>query len=425
MNYVFIAACILMIIKVGRRKLDFYSVGAICHILYNFHCVYGIVFISSHEVRNSYYYYSPIDTRVYIIVLVQMAIIYAAMMINDKKSKKLTPPFIVDNYADKTKERIYIIACGIAWIIMIYNIMRIGVSNLNAEKSYIWSQVSSLYVTSNWLGMAVFTYALKNKKYLLALFGAGPVLLHFFFGSRAYFAVLCIIVILVKSERIKNSFHKNFKIYILGAITLVFILAYKKMYTAIKAGNFFEAIQVLIDPDTYAYVLRLGEPRIVLANLNYIVTNNVKLGLGDLLDRIISIVPYLNNVIRPGKYVAVSTILRNDLSSTYGLASNIWGEFYALGSYFLLFVMFFLWIRMLGWGNKLITRRDWSSDFYMPLVAYFGFYIHRLDFVKAVGNAKMVVMAMILFLLAAIFVTRNFKIKLQRRGKGNREIRGN
>ena len=417
MNYVFIAACIIMIIKVARRKLDFYSVGAICHILYNFHCAYGIVFISSHEVRNSYYYISEIDIRVYVIVLLQMAILFAAMVLHDRNAMKWKSPLIVDNYSDRTKDRIFTIACGIAWLIMLYNIMRIGVSNLNAEKSYIWAQISGLYVTSNWLGMAVFTYGLKNKKYILAILGAGPVLLHFFFGSRAYFAVLCIIILLLKSEKIKNSLHKNLKVYILGIFAVVFILAYKRMYTAIKAGNIIGAFQVLTDPDTYAYVLRLGEPRIVLANLNYIITNNVRLGGGDLLDRIISIVPYLNNVIRPGQYTAVSTILREDLSSTYGLASNIWGEFYALGSYFLLFFMFLLWIKMLDWGNKLIARKDWSANFYMPLVSYLAFYIHRLDFIKAIGNAKMVVMAMILFILAAIFVTKNSKITLQLRGK--------
>ncbi len=60
------------------------------------------------------------------------------------------------------------------------------------------------------------------------------------------------------------------------------------------------------------------------------------------MDRIISVVPFLNGLIRPDEYREESTILREDLSLTYGLASKIWGEFYALGLYVLMFTMYLL-----------------------------------------------------------------------------------
>ena len=420
MNYVFIAACVLMIAKLVRRRLDFYSIGAICHMIYNFHCVYGVVFISSHEVRNTYYYHSEIDLRVYLIVLVQMLLLYIAMSLNDQKPEPIQrQAFLVDKLSDRAKYISFVLACAMAWIIMLYNVMKIGVSNLTSDKSYIWTQVSGLYITGNWLGMAVFTYGLKEKKHVLALLGMAPVLLHFFFGSRAYFAALGIVVLLIYSDHLhlNSAVLKRIWILLVGIFGFIFIFVYKRVYLLFKSGDFSSVVKTLTDPETYAYISRLGEPRIVLSNLNYIIEHNIKLNFGDLIDRIISIVPFLNNFIRQGQYRAVSSILRLNLNSSYGIASNIWGEYYALGSYPLVLLMFLLWLRMLKWGNSIFCRRDWSAMFYLPIISYLSFYIHRLDFVKIVGNIKMDVMAMILFVAASVLVTRNTVIVVRRQIK--------
>lgn len=420
MSYVFIAFCIVLIIKVLRRPLDFYSIGAICLMIYNVYCSSGIVFISSHEVRNTFYYYSALDFRTYIIVLTQMVILYVTMVLNDKRKDSIVihDSLIIDDLSEGTKHNTFVIACSIAWAIMIYNIVfKIGISNLFAQKSYIWSQTSGLYVTSNWLGMAVFTYAIRRKEYILALFCAAPVLLHFFFGSRAYFVTIGIIVLLFNGKNIhfNKALFKRIGIIALTVFGSFFVFIYRRVYELIKVGDFSSAFRLFLDPESYSYALRLGEPRIVLANLNYIIQNRIKLGFGDLIDRIIAIIPFANNAFRSGKYTAMSTILRTDMDSSYGLASNFWGESYALGSYVLVVIMFLLWVRLLKWGNELIRRDDWTAAFCTPLVGYLSFYIHRLDFVKAIGNAKMVLMAMILFYLACVLVTRKKTIRFRHR----------
>lgn len=417
MRYIFLAACAVMVLKLLTRKTDFYSVGAICHMIYNFHCARGVVFVSSHEVRGAYYYYATIEPRAYMVILAQMLLLFVAMCMKDKLAKRPNlRPLVIDKMSNRVRFTLFCVACLIAWIIMLVNIGRIGVSTLLLDKSKIWGKVSGLYITSNWLGMAVFAYGFKEKHYLLAALGTAPVLLHFFIGSRAYFVALSIVAFLIMTRRISNkrAFFRRLFLLLAAVAGFIFVLSYKRMLVFIKMGEFSNAFAVLKNPETYAYILRLGEPRIVLANLNYIIEHNVRLGATDWFDRIISILPFLNNLIRQNEYTPVSAILRTSMNASYGLASNIWGEFYALGSYPLIAVMYLLWLRMLRWGDALVARKDWTSAFWLPLVAYLSFYIHRLDFVKAVGNAKMVLMAIILCLISLIMMTGNLYVSFSR-----------
>lgn len=422
MKYIFIVLSVIELIYVFCRELDFLSVGAISHFIYNYYCALGTVYISSHEKSGAYYYYTDISNAVYIIVILQIIILLAAMVLYDSQKRRRVqkPAFIADHFSEKTRTMIFNMSCTIALAITVYNIIRIGPSNLNADKSYIWERVSGLYIVGIWLGFAAFAYGIKNKKYILALLGAVPILLHFFFGSRAYFAAACIVVVVYFGKRMKQSIGSHLKIYAGAGVMAIFVLAYKKVYALLRQGDFLGAINVLFLPETYAYVFRLGEPRIVLANLNYIVDNHIKLGIGDIWDRVISIVPFLNDIFAPN-YQSMSSILRLSMNSSYGLASNIWGEFWAMGSYPLLFIMFIAWICFLMWGNALISRNDWTAYFSLPIVAYLSFYIHRLDFVKAIGNFKMCLMAALIFLAVSIFATHNTKIYLNQRVRLYRE----
>lgn len=415
---------IIEIVYVLQREFDFLSIGAIGHLIYNYYCAIGTAFVSSHEKSGAYYYYTDISKEVYIIVIFQIIILILSMVLYDnkriKRESKPKTALFADHLSNHAHTSIFRISCIIALGITIYNIIRIGPSNLNADKKYIWDRVSGLYITGIWLGFAAFAYGVKNKRYTLALFGSLPILLHFFFGSRAYFAAACIVVFLYYGTKIKKSLAKHFKVYAGAGVMAIFVLAYRRVYPLFREGDFLGAIAVFFLPETYEFVFRLGEPRIVLANLNYIIDNRIKLSIGDTFDRIISIIPFLNNILAPN-YIAMSSILRNGMSSSYGLASNIWGEFWAIGSYPLVFIMFILWIRFLIWGNSLLSRNDWTTYFAIPAVAYLSFYIHRLDFVKAVGNLKMCLMAWLIYLAAMVLSTHNAKLYIRSRTRVYRE----
>lgn len=425
MKYVFIVLAIIEILYVFKRRLDFLSIGAIGHLIYNYYCAIGEVYIASHESVNVNYYASDVKTGTYVLIILQIVIMIVAMFLydnkmNSKKQKKQKVPLVVDAFSDKDRTTLFTLSCGVSILITIYNIIRIGPSNLNADKSYIWEQVGGLYIVGIWLGFAAFAYGIKNKKYILAVGGGIPVLLHFFFGSRAYFAAGVVVILVCYGEKIKNSLIAHFKLYTGAGIMAIFVIAYKKMYILFRQGDFVGAINVLFLPETYEYVFKLGEPRIVLANLNYIIDNNIKLDSGDIVDRIISIIPFLNDFFS-SEYQAMSSILRVSMNASYGLANNIWGEFWAMGSYPLSLIMFIVWIRLLIWGNSLVSRTDWTAYFWLPIISYFSFYIHRLDLVKALGNAKMCLMAALIFWIVYIFVTRDTKIYINLKKKSKRQ----
>ena len=421
MQYVFIVFAIIEILYVFKRGLDFLSIGAIGHLIYNYYCAIGTVFIASHESVNVNYYAADIKTGTYVLVILQIVIMIVAMFlydnkINSKKQKKQKVSLVVDVFSDKDRTVLFTLSCAVSILITIYNIIRIGPSNLNADKSYIWEQVGGLYIVGIWLGFASFAYGIRNKKYTLVIGGGIPFLLHFFFGSRAYFAAGVIIILVYYGEKIKNSLITHFKLYAGAGIMAIFVIAYKKMYLLFRQGDFMGAINVLFLPETYEYVFKLGEPRIVLANLNYIIDNNIKLDFGDIVDRIISIIPFLNDFLS-SEYQAMSSILRISMNASYGLANNIWGEFWAMGSYPLALIMFIIWIRLLMWGNTLISRTDWTAYFWLPIVSYFSFYIHRLDLVKALSNAKMCLMAILMFWIISVLATQDTKIHISLKRK--------
>lgn len=413
MKYIFMCACVLMIIiLLIRKKIDFFCVAAVFLMIYNFHCVYGVVFISSHEHAGEYYYYSKILPQVYFIVIAQMVLLAIYMLMNDSREKRDAEntikyeSFLVDTFDEESKYKLFKYLCIIAWAIMLYNVFfKITLSYITAEKGLVWKRIGGSYTLCNWMGMATFSYGIKNKKYLLSLFSSAPVLLHFFIGSRAYMTVLILIIIINHSQSIGQSMIKHWKVIFGGAFAGIFILAYKKVYELIKLKEFAAAFNVLLDPETYSFVARLGEPRIILADLNYIIDNNIHLGIRAVWDRLIEIFPFASNIF-DSHYNAVSSILREGMLSSYGLGSNIWGEYYAIGSYFGLFIMFFIWLRMLSWGNKCLQRTDYSAYFIIPVLVYISFYVHRQDFVKIVGYAKGALLALGVFVLMGMITSR-------------------
>ena len=419
MQIVFIVLSIGMLLYMVGRKIDFFSIATVCTIIYNYYCAMGTVFISSHEKAGAYYYYSDILPQVYFIVIAELLILFAAMVIYDRRKplEHIQPGYNEDVFSPEQQNKVFVIACIVSNLILLTNVASIGLSNLRADKASVWGQTNTLYITGIWLGMACFAYALNHKKPVLAICALPPVLVHLFIGSRAYFAAIAIVFLVYVGKRMKASFKYNIRIYALGALFLVAIMLYKKIWLDLKAGDMAAIGRTLSDPDTYAWVFRWGEPRIVLANLNYILDKGIRLDLGGFVTRIVSLIPFANDFVTSEYNIHMSTILSEGMKSSYGLASNFWGECWAMGSYPFLFMVFIAWCWMLRIGNEMLYQKSWVSYFMTPLIAYLAFYIHRMDLVKVIGNGKMVVFAMILWFLFAGLLTRRWVFCLPVRRK--------
>ncbi len=418
MSTVFILVSAAMLLYMVGRKIDFFSIATVCIIIYNYYCAVGSVFIAFRG-RTGAYYYSQILPQVYFIVIAELLILFAAMVLYDRKKtpESIRPGYNEDVFSPEQQSKIFAVACIVSNLIMLTNVASIGLSNLRADKADVWGQTNTLYITGIWMGMACFAYAVNSRKPVLAVCSLPPVLVHLFIGSRAYFAAAAIVFLVYVGKRMRSSFKSNLRIYALGAVFLLAIMLYKKIWMDLKAGDMAAIARTLTDPDTYAWVFRWGEPRIVLCDLNYILDKGIRLDAGGFIARLVSLIPFANDFISSEYNIHMSAILTESIRPSYGLASNFWGECWAMGSYPFLFMVFIAWCRMLWIGNEMLYQKSWVSFFMTPLIAYLGFYIHRMDMVKVMGNGKMVVFAMILWFLIAGMLTRRWVFCLPVRRK--------
>lgn len=410
MTVLFTALSAILLVIVLTRRLDLFSVAAVCLIVYNCYCATGYVWIASHEKAGVNYYQGTVDTRVFLIIICQMLLMILVILWHDRKGQNSASVLDADRrgkgkYSRFQIDKIFFLTGVISLVIMLSNVMSIGLKGLSASKSEVWAQTNVLYVTGLWLAMAVFAYAMKTKQKKYLWLSLPQILVHLFIGSRAYFAVIVIVALVCWASDKPFTLKRNTLIIVVAFFGMMGIMLYKQIYEEVKAGDIAAIASILQDPDTYNWILRWGEPRIVLANFNYVVTSGLTLSTEEIVGRIISVIPFLNNFTSISeRNLLLSTVVIGDLNSSYGLASNIWGEFYVIGSYPLVALMYCFWLWLVAMGNRMITNSAWTASFILPLVSYFAYYIHRMDLVKVLGNVKMDLFAMIIWWAVACVV---------------------
>ncbi len=418
-NVLFIVLLVVTGAYVLARRFDMFSVALICLLIYNIYCATEAVHIYSRGVVATRIYDAAISPQVYAIVIVQVVVLLVVAHWYDHGIRKHRQPS-ESKFDDATMFRAFLVLGVLGFVIMAVNVGRIGLAGLTAEKAEVWEQTGALYVTGLWMSMAVFAYAMKSKHYGLLALALPPVLIHLFIGSRAYIAVVCIVALLSLSTRGTFSIKRNVGVFVLGFFALCVVMVYKKIYLDVKAGDFAAIAATLADPDTYLWIFRWGEPRIVLADLNLIVGRGLTLSLNAIVARIVSIVPFLNDIIvDPNTNLYMSRIVRETLNANYGVASNFWGECYAIGSYPVIAMVYAFWVWLVWKGNELLYSDAWYAPFFVPLISYLAFYIHRMDMVNALGNAKMLLLAMVVWWFVASLLKRDFSIGLSPKAVGD------
>ena len=128
MNIVFILLSVIMLLYMVGRKIDFFSIATVCTIIYNYYCAMGTVFISSHEKAGAYYYYSDILPQVYFIVIAELLILFAAMVIYDRRKplEHIRPGYNEDVFSPEQQNKVFVIACIVSNLILLTNVASIG-----------------------------------------------------------------------------------------------------------------------------------------------------------------------------------------------------------------------------------------------------------------------------------------------------------
>lgn len=384
-SIVYLIGISILIIYTLKNRLDILSVCTICFIVYSIYCIPGIGI--------SGFYRPKLSHGLYYLIYLQIFIIFLFLVKTRTIEKGKSLKFISNNHIVKQKNetnvqysKILDTSFYIYTVIMVFfvviNIIKIGFSGFAEGKSNVWEESNILFIISLYGSFSSFAYGLHNKKKMIWMPSFLIEMIIFFAGARAFLATLIVIAICEKGYGLWKSKKNNFLIYILGAVAVVFLLIYRAIDTYIMSGDISGAIQVLQDPLTWVTALEFNEPRVIIANYDYVLTSGIKLPIGDIVYRLIDFVPGLTyiipiNLTYPEYF---SDWLYLEVHGSQGVGGTIWGESYAMFGIFGVIMFTILWLLFLRYSNKHLSYCKEYSCFIISLGVYFAWYINRLDF---------------------------------------------
>jgi hypothetical protein len=219
---------------------------------------------------------------------------------------------------------------------------------------------------------------------LWGVFAVFVLLLFFDFSLGFRFnSVLFFLAIFLMMAKKKGSIRFFFEIRwltVLGFFSF-FVLAYKKVYASFKTISL-ETLLGQIDLDFFISSFLNSEPGNTQLILSEILKVRFKLPLDHFVFSLFSIIPFSRQL--GFSESSFNTIFQSELfpSQIYGMAGNIWAEFWALGGWVGLgfFVFFYTCILIvLNFFLSLEKMNKFFSCLVIYLSVYWSFYIHRCD----------------------------------------------
>lgn len=395
MQVAYCLLCILIIWNVIKKDIDFVSVFAISFILYSSNCAIGTVRIGQAGVG----YQGMILFETYEIICMQLFIILFYLWKKDtfrfNTIKNIRIHFPRFSKRSNKNDFYWISMALVSTSYIIFVIFfDIGVSTFFSytHKVEIMEKISIFFGLSIWGGMIGFFHFIMMKKKRLAFISSAGVIASFLLGSRAYIACACIGLLIFWSfncaEKINN--HGRLKVILGGMLLFLVMVIYKLIYQEVRAGDLFAIVDILSNPDTWVNAINIAELRIVCTHYNYIVENQIALPSTDVVARLSSIIPFLNHYVPSVYPIRFSALLMMKMNAVHGLASNFWGEVFAMGGRVAVFFSTIISLVVIEYMSKKV--RDEKSPFMMIAVSYLSFYIHRLDWTQVMGCLKMTIM---------------------------------
>lgn len=387
---------VVLILFLKRKRFDLLLIGFISLLIYFLPTFYSYTSITK-------YYYSKINFNTYLLIDTMIVLFYLFVLVNDffikRKSVKVAFNF---NTNDKYTFKLINLVIYSVFVVVILDL---GISNLVQTKSFINSNINSLgYSFVIWSSLVVYTFGLKTRKRLYLVYSVVIILFSVFIGSRAILATAFVITLVIKWSESKRFIKDNRLGVISATVFALIVLVYKELYKYVKAGDFKSVFEAISNIGTYKSVLEFPESFITFSLLNYTIDNNFRLGNEHLNGILISIIPGLNNMYDTSM-LRMSSIYKNIIFDThFGLANSIWGESYAIGGFWGVYVFFIIWLLFLAISNWLIGKSTIAIVFIIPLATNLSFYIHRLDFVQVIGVFKNIILVSIIYVLVRIIV---------------------
>ena len=402
-SIVYIILAVFLLLYSLCNRLDLVCIASVCYIVYSMYCIPGIGISGLYRPNlSSTLYYSVYAQLIIIIIFV---VYFRHVM---KRKAAIANKQKMTGYSDVNRggstrllKKAFELYTLIIVIFSVTNIASIGWNSFSDGKSVVWEQTNIWYLISLYGAWPSFAYGIHTNNKKVWIPSLLVELTIFFAGSRAFTATIIIIFLCEKGTILWEKRKSYVKIYILGAIGVLFLLLYRMVDTFIMAGDISGAINTLSNPQTWLTALEFNEPRVIIANYDYSITSGIQLPIGDVIYRLIDFIPGLTKIFNikleyPEYY---STWLMEQVHGSAGVGGSIWGESYAMMGFIGIIIFTLIWLAFINLCNKHLDYHTSYSYFIVALGIYLAWYINRLDFNRVGQSCKVMLFCFLMWAL--------------------------
>lgn len=394
-SIVYIAIVFSVFLYTIRNRLDLLCVGLVCYVVYSMYCFFGYGI--------SGFYRPKLSVYLYFLVYFQIVAIFAFTFFVRKKDK------LIYNYQketqsifdaeDMTLTKSFYIYTAVISLFALINIIPLGVSGFSEGKANVWENTNVLYIVSLYGAYPAFAYGVHNRRKLIWIPCLLIELTIFFAGSRAFVATLMIIYLCERGVMLWKKKQENFGVFLLGVCAIIFLLIYRMIDRSVMQGDIKNVFATLSNPEMWLKALEFNEPRVIIANYDYVITSGIRLPVSDIMYRILDFIPGMTKIVPfQLKYPEYfSTWLMEEVNGSTGVGGTFWGESFAMFGVFGIILFTFLWLCFIRTANIHLNYHKPYSSFIVALGAYWAWYINRLDFNRVGQSFKVMLLCFLIW----------------------------
>lgn len=408
-SLIYLLFAVIMLIYVFKNHLDLLSIAVICFIVYSMYCIWGI--------GKSGYYRPELSSQLYYLIYMQLIIMFIfSIAYRSAEKNKLRNNSLISKQneneeilSSKLDTSFYIYTCIIV-VFALINIASVGMSTFLLGKSSVWEKSNIFFIISLYGAFPSFAYGLHYNKKGIWIPSLLVELTIFIAGARAFAATLIVIFLCEKGYDLWKNKKSNIIVFVVGGAAIVFLLVYRMVDTIVMSGDIKTVFSVLKTASTWLEALEFNEPRVIIANYDYVLTSGFHLPIGDSIYRILDFVPGLVGLLSlKTKYPEYfSDWLMKEVHGSQGVGGTIWGESYAMFGVAGIIIFMLVWLLFIKKCSKHYSFYKPFSAFLVSIGTYYAWYINRLDFNRVAQVAKITLLCFLMW--AAIYLVLGGRI---------------
>ena len=386
---------LLFYILLKKRKIDFFTIGALSILIY-----YFPVFIG--QLKSSYSNrIILIDDKSYMCVAIFALIYLIFLLFTDKYSLKNVT--ITKNINDKVEKYkaikndnlsnfCVLLLSLIGLCMMMYTFIKTNGLTDTFNKMQLLTATDRITEYMKYIGTFTFVYSFcfKGKYINFCRINSLIIILYTFLLGHRSFIVIGLISIFINylgsnsSIRLIDLIKKKKMVLLSVFVVFFFFIFIKGVFAALMNGDFELVSSRLTNQEYYINTLLTSEPNSIMLNLNNVVSYNLTYGFDNYIFGTLSLIPLLGDVfISNFNYVTFERVLNltfnKQLDLGIGLGCTFIGEAYAVGNIFYLIIITILTLLLI---KNFIKKREKTNNpytyvFLSIVLSYFTFYIHR------------------------------------------------